>query len=256
MTTRSITDLRTLEPLTRSEAVELGRQEYRRFAEALTQLSLSDWSRDTDCDGWTVRDLAGHLCGAMTSATRIRRQIAEQRAVARRAKRTGENEVDAMTALQIEKAADLSTTELVESMRSMIDDATAGRARMPGWLARKMTFRVEMNTLDEKWSLEFLLGQILTRDTWLHRVADLARATGRAPVLDADHDGRIVADVAAEWARRHRQDVELILTGPAGGHFAAGEDGALIELDAVDFCRAVSRRADRPHPLLDTEVPF
>ena len=70
------------------------------------------------------------------------------------------------------------------------------------------------------------------------------------------HDGRIVADVAAEWARRHGQDVDLVLTGPAGGHFAAGEGGPSIELDAVEFCRAVSRRADCTHPLLDTEVPF
>ncbi|MDX1382582.1 MAG: hypothetical protein R3190_03005, partial [Thermoanaerobaculia bacterium] len=45
-----------------------------------------------------------------------------------------------------------------------------------------------------------LFDTILTRDTWMHRT-DLAEATGRPLELTADHDGRIVADVVAEWAR-------------------------------------------------------
>ena len=75
----------------------------------------------------------------------------------------------------------------------------------------------------------------------MHRV-DLARATGHAMPLD-DHDARIVADVAREWAERHGAPVDLVLTGPAGGHYTAG-DGATsrTELDAVEFCRIVSRR--------------
>lgn len=256
MTTDTALDLRDFTPLSRTEAVELGREEYRRFAEALSELGPDDWVRDTDCEGWTVRDLAGHLCGAMSTATRIRRQVAEQLQFNRRAKRTGEDPVDAMTAIQIDKSADLSPTELIERMRSTVDAAAAGRLRMPKALARKIAFPVEMNTLDEEWTLEYLLGQILTRDTWLHRVSDLARAVGRDPVLDGTHDGRIVADVAAEWARRHGDDVELILTGPAGGRFRAGHGGPTIELDAVEFCRIVSQRAPATHPLLETEVPF
>jgi hypothetical protein len=54
----------------------------------------------------------------------------------------------------------------------------------------------------------YLLDTILTRDPWMHRV-DIARATGRDMVLTADHDGRIVADVVAEWARRHGQPFTL-----------------------------------------------
>ena len=50
----------------------------------------------------------------------------------------------------------------------------------------------------------------------MHRL-DIARATGHAPVLTADHDGVIVADVVAEWARRHGRPYRLELTGPAGG---------------------------------------
>ncbi len=62
----------------------------------------------------------------------------------------------------------------------------------------------------------YLLDVILTRDPWMHRV-DIARATGRDLVLTPEHDGRIVADVVAEWARRHGQPFTLTLTGPAGG---------------------------------------
>ena len=57
---------------------------------------------------------------------------------------------------------------------------------------------------------------ILTRDAWMHRL-DLARATGQDPTLTADHDGVIVADVVAEWARRHGQPYRLELPArPAG----------------------------------------
>lgn len=256
MTATATTDLRSLAPLARTEAVELGREEYRRFVDALAGLSPQDWSRDTDCDGWTVRDMAGHLGGAMASATRIRRSIAEQRAVKKRCARTGEHEVDAMTALQIESMADRSTDELIASMRADIDAAADGRARMPAVVARRVSIPVEMNTISETWTLEYLLGPILTRDTWLHRVSDLSRAVGTEPRLDADHDGRIVADVAAEWARRHGQPVALTLTGPAGGRFAAGDGGPDLSLDAVEFCRILSRRSPATHPLLETEVPF
>ncbi len=248
-------DLRARSPLTRTHAADLGRVEYLRFADALAALDPADWNRDTDCDGWTVRDLAGHLCGAVITATSIRAQLAEQREVRARVKKSGENEVDAMTAIQIASVAALSPAEIVERIRSLAADAAAGRKRPPGPVAKLVKFPVVMNSIDEKWSLDYLLGTILTRDTWLHRVADLARAVDRSPVLD-DHDQCIVADVAREWARRHGQPVELRLSGPAGGQYAAGSGGPLLELDAVEFCRIVSRRSEATHPLLDTEVPF
>jgi hypothetical protein len=95
---------------------------------------------------------------------------------------------------------------------------------------------------------------IYTRDTWMHR-GDVSRAVGRDPVLTADHDGRIIADVVAEWSRRHDQPFTLTLTGPAGGTFVAGDGGEHIQLDAVEFCRILSGRAEGAG-LLSTEVPF
>ncbi len=101
-----------------------------------------------------------------------------------------------------------------------------------------------------------MFGIIITRDTWLHRVADVARAVDQAPLLDAEHDGAIVADVVAEWARRHGKAVELTLTGPAGGAFRQATSGPQIELDAVEFCRILTGRASPTHDLLATQVPF
>lgn len=255
MTRTTLIDLRSQPPCTRNEAVDHGRVEYLRFADALASLEADDWARATDCDGWTVRDLAGHLCGAVMTATKTRSLVTEQNEVKARMKTTGENEVDAMTAVQIAKVSELSPADIIERIRSLAASAAAGRRRPPAFVTKLMKFPVVMNTIDEKWSLDYLLGIILTRDTWLHRVADLSRAVDRDPLLDV-HDQRIVADVAREWASRHGQAVELVLTGPAGGHFVAENGGPVLELDAIEFCRIVSRRSEPFHPLLETEVPF
>jgi hypothetical protein len=106
----------------------------------------------------------------------------------------------------------------------------------------------------ETWKLSYLLDVILTRDTWMHRV-DICRATGRSMALTAEHDGRIVADVVAEWARRHGQAFTLHLAGPAGGDFTAGDWGEEITIDAIEFCRTLSGRATGAG-LLTQEVPF
>ena len=60
--------------------------------------------------------------------------------------------------------------------------------------------------------------------------------------LTADHDGRLVADIVAEWATIHGQPFDLVLDGPAGGKFTQGVDGERVEIDAVDFIRTLSGR--------------
>ena len=74
-------------------------------------------------------------------------------------------------------------------------------------------------------------------------------------MLTAEHDGRIVADVVAEWARRHGQPFTLELTGTAGGTFDVGTGGESIALDAVEFCRLLAGRGEATG-LLTTIVPF
>ncbi len=109
----------------------------------------------------------------------------------------------------------------------------------------------------ERWTLGYLVDTIYLRDLWMHRV-DASRATGREPVLTPDHDGRIVADVAAEWLDRQEAPVAIVLTGPAGGAFGDRSIGA-AEMDAVDFCRMMAGRTVVGAPddrSLEVLVPF
>jgi hypothetical protein len=100
--------------------------------------------------------------------------------------------------------------------------------------------------------LKYLLDVGFTRDVWAHRI-DLSAATGRDMKLSADHDGRLVGDIVAEWASIHGEPFELVLEGPAGGKFSQGVDGERVEIDAIEFVRVLSGR--RPgtgiltHPL-------
>jgi len=115
----------------------------------------------------------------------------------------------------------------------------------------------DVNGSQEPWTFGYLIDVILTRDPWMHRM-DIAAATGTPPRLTAGHDGVIVADVVTEWAGRHGKDFELTLTGPAGGTWRSGANGPSWTLDAIDFCRAISRRPASLtlDDLMNTEVPY
>ena len=106
----------------------------------------------------------------------------------------------------------------------------------------------------ERWQYGFLVDTIFTRDTWMHRL-DISRATGRDMEVSAAHDGRLVANVVSDWSHRHGQPFTLVLRGAAGGRWHAGDGGALLELDALDFCWILAGRAPG-HGLLTTLVPF
>jgi uncharacterized protein (TIGR03083 family) len=237
-----------------AEWMPLARSAYQRVADAFAALGPDDWARQTPCEGWTVRDLGGHLVGAMRAAARLRETLSQQVAVSRRTKQTGEAEVDALTAIQIERTAGLDPAQLVAEMQALVEPAVKGRSRIPGPVRRRARFRVHLGAIDERWTLDYFVGCILTRDAWLHRI-DLADALGATPQLAVD-DRVIVGDVASEWARRHGEPVRLTLTGPAGGHLNVGTGGDDLTLDAVEFCRVVSGRSTQAHPLLAQPVPF
>lgn len=88
----------------------------------------------------------------------------------------------------------------------------------------------------------------------MHRV-DITRATGLPLELTADHDGRLVTDVVAEWARRHSRPFTLHLEGPAGGTYVSGHGGEEITIDAVEYCRILAGRGIGSG-LLGQPVPF
>lgn len=242
--------------LDRGTAMRLAEDEYRRHLEQLRDLEPADWARPTDCPAWDVRAVAAHCLGMAEMAASLRESRRQNRAAADR----GGVFIDALTALQVEERASMSPRQILDRYAVAGRRAVRGRRRTP-WFVRRRPLPVpqRVNGAAERWSIGFLVDTILTRDVWMHRI-DTARATGRSPVLTADHDGLLVADVAAEWAQRHGAPCTLSLTGPAGGRWAFGTGGPAIELDAVEFCRVLSGRPPASpgvaHELLTVEVPF
>ncbi len=239
--------------LDRAARLDHAERAYAGFAETVDRVRDDQWALPTDCADWTVRDLVGHVLGAMRSAASVRELVSQQREIKARAARTGEPEVDAMTAVQVRRAASASPAEVAAEVRRLVGPATRGRRRTPGLARRLVRLPVQMPGIDETWTLGYLNDVVLTRDAWMHRI-DLARAIGAPVTLTADHDGVVVADVVAEWAERHGADHDLRLTGPAGLHATRGS-AERIEMDAVEFCRAVSGR-EPAEGLLATMVPF
>jgi uncharacterized protein (TIGR03083 family) len=238
----------------RPTAMRLAQTEYQRVTDAVDALQPEDWSRSTDCTEWDVRQLVAHIVG-QTNLFSTPLEVARQVRAAKARLQPGQPEVDALTALQVEERQHLGREELRVELHRVGPRGARGRRRIPGFLRRRRLPGAD----PEKWSLGYLTDVILTRDAWMHRL-DLARATGRDLVLTADHDGVIVADIVAEWARRHGQPYRLELTGPAGGSWSSGTDGEEIVMVAVDFCRIVAGRpgpdGSEPWGLLTTQVPF
>jgi uncharacterized protein (TIGR03083 family) len=243
----------------RPTAMRLAATEYQRVTAAVDALQLQDWTRPTDCAEWNVRQLVAHITGqANLFSTPF--EVARQTRAAQARQQPGQAGVDALTALQVEERQHLGPDELRAELHRVIPRGARGRRRIPAFLRRRRLPEPEVvNGVPESWSLGYVTDVILTRDSWMHRL-DLARATGQYPVHTADHDGVIVADVVAEWARRHGQPYQLVLTGPAGGSWHYGTSGEEIVMDAADFCRILSGRAGtdggQTWGLLTTQVPF
>lgn len=239
----------------RATAMALAAAEYDRFGDALEALDEAEWSLPTSCEGWTVRDIAGHCLGMAQMAASMPEMIRQQVAAGRAARKSGRLMVDELTALQVRKNAGLTYAELTKAFRQVGPKAVAGRRRTPGFVrSRTMTDPGPDGSAPETWEMGFVLDTILTRDPWMHR-SDIALAIGRPMALTAEHDGALVADVVAEWSGRHGRPFDLTLTGPAGGHWSSGAAGEVIEADAVEFCRVLSARGSADG-LRGVWVPF
>jgi uncharacterized protein (TIGR03083 family) len=231
-------DVHDIPPIGRTEAADLGRAEYRRFVEMLCSLSPADWDRPTDCTRWTVKDVAAHIVGE-TDAFASPREFARQWWRAPRVRREigAEYLIDGVNEVQVRDRADLSAEQLIERLTATAPAATRRRASLPPPLrAIPVTFPAVGRR-----SVGYLVDLVITRDVWMHRV-DITRATDTTLVLTAEHDGRLVADMVADWASTHTDPFVLELTGPAGGTFVRG-DAAPTRVDAVEFLRIVSGRA-------------
>lgn len=248
----TVTSVDQIQPLSRSEARTLVETENQRVLDLLSSLTEEDWARQTDCPAWDVRSLAGHILGSMEGFSTYRELIHMMRAAKKEAGKG--SFIDGLTTVQVRERAELTQSEVLGRLARAGPRSAQFRSRIPAPF-RAMPMKQELlSGATESWKMGYLVDTILTRDTWMHRI-DIAHATGRDFVQAAEHDGRIVADAVAEWARRHGQSSTLELTGPAGGTFTAGSGGESIKLDAVEFCRTLSGRATG-NGLLTQEVPF
>ncbi|HET9859575.1 MAG TPA: maleylpyruvate isomerase family mycothiol-dependent enzyme [Nocardioidaceae bacterium] len=240
--------------LDREVAMRLAATEYERVSLLLERLLPEHWALPTDCPGWDVRAMAGHILGMAEMVAGLPEMLRQQTLAGRAAKRSGAPLIDELTALQVAKNAHLSNAELIGRMRVIGPRAAKFRNRFLGLVQnRRMPEAQAMDGVEEWWTFGYLFDVVLTRDPFMHRV-DICRATGLDLHVTADHEGVLVDDVARDWAGRHGEPVMLELTGPAVGTWTFG-GGERVSMDAVEFCRTVSGR-EPASGVLAQQVPF
>jgi len=236
MTTIAVDRIRRID---RPEARVIADEEFRRFAALCAALTRDEWAMPTDCTAWNVRDVALHVLGAADAQASVKeflRQFA--RGIPLNRQIESHHWVDGINELQIRERRQLGNEEVVAQLTAVGPRAVAGRWGTPAPMRHlPIPFGPPVGWV----GLWYLLDVGFTRDVWAHRI-DISVATGRPMELTADHDGRLVADLVAEWAGLHRQPFALTLTGVAGGTFTQGGTGDAVELDALDFVRTVSGR--------------
>ena len=236
----------------RVEARRLAEEEFRRFAELTAALTPGEWAMPTDCTAWDVRKIALHVLGsadAQASVKEFAHQLRQGLPLNRQI--DSHHWVDGINELQIRERDHLSNDELVKQLEEAGPRAVQGRWRTPAPMRyAPLPFGPPVG-----WRpLKYLLDVGFTRDVWCHRI-DICQATGRPMDPTPDHDGRLVADIVAEWAEVHRVPFDLVLNGPAGGSFRQGADGEHVEIDAIDYVRTLAGRRpgrgvlSRPLPL-------
>lgn len=251
MTRPPTTDVVTIPKLGHREAMQLATNEFARTLELLHRLRPDDWQRQTVCPLWNVRAMVAHMLGMAEAQASFRQFLHDFRAARNR---TGGAMVDAMTATQVRDRANLSPSQLVERFVAAVPRAVRARRRVPAPVRSAVRMRQDPPFDAERWPCGYLVDTIFTRDPWMHRL-DISRAIDRDMLLTPEHDGRLIADVVAEWARRHGASFSLVLTGPAGGTWQSGRAGEHIEIDALDFCWILAGRLPGSG-LLSTPVPF
>jgi uncharacterized protein (TIGR03083 family) len=234
------------------EAMRLATVEWERLLSVVDDLQGEQWLRPTDCPDWNVKEMLAHLLGMLELQSDGEERMRQFKIATAIAAQTGSRRLDAMTALQVREHAALSSDAVRRALHGAVPRGLA--ARSAATAEQRAAAYASGLAGEDAWTFGYLFDIIHTRDPWIHRV-DICRAVGRAVDLSPDHDGRLVADVVADWARRHGQPFTLSLSGPAGDRFSAGGGGPDLELDAVEFCRILSGRAPGSG-LLATSVPF
>lgn len=240
MNQETVRDVTTIPRIAHDEAMRIAAVENAKFGGLIRSFESGDWTEPTDCVLWDVRALAAHVVGSAAGQASPRefvRQVLKGRPLV--AEIGGKFWWDGMNELQVRERAELSTQELVAEWGVSSAKALRARTGLPRPIARLPLLNLPAPVGRQPLSYLFDMG--FTRDVWMHRI-DLARAAAKTLDVDPDHDGRIVADIIAEWASTHGEPFTLTLGGPAGGQFRAGTGGEQVDMDAIEFCRILAER--------------
>ena len=234
------TNVSTIPRIKHAEAMRIAAVENAKFAAAVRQLQDEDWTKPTDCARWDVQGLVAHVVGSAAGQASPREFARQVRAGKPVVKEIGaEYWWDGMNEIHVRERDGLAPDALIAEWDDNSARALRARRRLPRPIAWLPLLGLPEPVGRKPVSYLFDMG--FTRDLWMHRI-DLAQAVGSTFDADADHDGRIVADLVAEWATTHGEPFTLSLTGPAGGVFASGEGGEHVEIDTIDFCRTLAGR--------------
>jgi uncharacterized protein (TIGR03083 family) len=231
---------RSIPRIKHAEAMRITAVENEKFARSLRDLRSDDWAKPTDCARWDVRGLAAHVVGSaagQASLLEFRRQVRAGKPVVTEI--GAEFWWDGMNEIHVRERADKTGDDLKAEWDEISQRALRARRRLPRPIAWLPLLKLPEPVGRKPVSYLFDMG--FTRDVWMHRI-DLTHAAGTTFDADAEHDGRIVADLVAEWAETHGEPFTLTLTGPAGGEYVSGDGAEHVEIDTLEFCRTLSGR--------------
>ena len=241
MTATTSTDVTTIPRIGHDEAMRITAAEFDRMLALLKHLQGDDWRRPTDNDEWNVRATVLHLLGAAEANASMRENVSQFVRGQRLFKVIGGHHwVDGINEIQIRDRATLTDAEIIDRYAAAAPKAVKMRSRIPAPVRSLKV--IDFGPVIGKETVGYLMDMVYTRDVWMHRV-DVARAAGKTMELTAEHDGRIVADMVAEWATLFDGPFTLELEGVAGGSYHRGTGGEHAGIDAVEFVRIISGRA-------------
>ena len=120
-----LADTRRIE---KAEAPLLAGAEHDRFIELLRNLDAGDWTRQTDCSRWDVRDIAAHVLGWAETVT-MRAFVRLKRLGKPVARELGGPLIDGMNEVLVRQRASMPAAELIDRLERIAPKAVAARAR-------------------------------------------------------------------------------------------------------------------------------
>lgn len=234
--TTTITHVSAIRGLRGEDARRVARYELDEILEVFRDLSHEEWERSSDCEGWTVHDVAAHLLGWAEAILRPPTFV-HQLVAAQRFRREKGNFTDASNHLQVGARRSIPHKELLARMEVVLPRML----RLRSGLARSVRYLPYYDGFLGVTNVGFIMNAVFSRDTFMHR-ADIVRPLGREMNLGAE-DRRLIEDVVRDWSKRSGARVLLDLTGPAGGRYLTAPDPvADITVDAVDYGRILTGR--------------